>query len=183
MLNENQVLLENVRLSYNNIEVKNDTSKKFQGTFLISKTTVEGKKMVKKITDIRDRMLAERKVKIATLDEEDIVLRDGDLKLNKEGEPDPAYANHYYVVAKADKKVKILDRNKQEVLDAEDSPLYSGCYVDTVINLYSSKEPKYKGVYAGLNTTRFRAHGEPLAGAVGASADVFADIEDDEDLI
>ena len=106
-----------------------------------------------------------------------IPLRDGD----EERSQDAAYANSYFMnVSTAEAyPPRIVDRNKQEILDHAE--VYSGCYVQAVINFSAYNNAGNKGIGAYLQGIRKLADGEPLTSSI-ATDDDFSDVDDVDDL-
>lgn len=102
-----------------------------------------------------------------------IPLRDGD----EEREDDAAYKGCYFVNASGtpNHPPRIVDKDKQEILDQ--SEVYSGCYCQAVINLFSYNASGNRGIGVGLVGLRKLADGEPLTGSVVTDDDF-----DDDDL-
>lgn len=84
---------------------------------------------------------------------------------------DDAYAKAYYVNAKAntDHRPKILDRDRNEIVDPEE--VYSGCYVQAVLTLYVYNTSGNKGIGVSLNAIRKIKDGDRLAGTVVSESD------------
>jgi hypothetical protein len=182
------VMLTKVRLSYNSLFKKKtydeNSTPKYEATLLIPKTD---KKTIKIIQDAYGVVSLEnfgKKMEIKTSSEK-AVLRDGDeLKPDEE-----AFTDHYFMVAKNAKKVLLLDGKKRPVEDEEESPFYSGCYVNAKIQIYPILDKQTKGIYASLEGLMFAGDGEPLGGGgKGASVEDFEDfeevdaVEDEEDF-
>ncbi len=96
-------------------------------------------------------------------------LRDGDV----DKADDPAYANAYYVNAKAneDRKPQIIDCHGRH-LSAEE--IYSGCKGEAIISFYAYNTSMSKGIACGLGNMLKRADGEPLGGGAGSAESDFA---------
>jgi len=102
-------------------------------------------------------------------------LRDGD----EERPDDPNYAGHYFLNCNNKRKPGIVDRDKNEILDANE--VYSGCYGRVNITFYAFAVPTQKGIACALNHVQKLSDGEPLDGRVSVE-DAFDDeFEDDAD--
>jgi hypothetical protein len=106
-------------------------------------------------------------------------LQDGDDEKRSE---DEAYADSWYISAKAATKPGIVDKNRNPIL-AQDE-VYSGCYGYVSVTFYAFNKNGNSGIAAGLNHIMKVKDGEPLGGRSSAEND-FADIqlEDDDDLM
>lgn len=98
---------------------------------------------------------------------------DGDDK----DDADPAYKNAMYLTARSVRKPQVVDRNRQEILDADQ--IYSGMYGYVSLDFYPY-DNEGKGVSAGLLNVMKTKDGDRLAGGSTAEED-FADIEIEED--
>lgn len=111
--------------------------------------------------------------------------QDGDEKFTKDGEPDPVYAGHWYMVARANKNAAgeaqlpfLCDKNRVKI---DPSEVYSGCYGIASINFFGYEFQGSKGIGVGLNGIQFLRDGEPLGGGGGNAANDFEEF-DDEDI-
>ena len=93
------------------------------------------------------------------------LLRDGDEK------DDEHYAGCYFINAKAneDHKPKVMDRDRVEIVDPNE--IYSGCYVQAVLNLYAYNKNGNSGIGASLLGIRKIKDGEPLTGSTVTDSD------------
>lgn len=101
-------------------------------------------------------------------------LRDGD----EERPDDEAYAGHYFVNVKSQQKPGIVDKDRNEVLDA--SEFLSGDYCRCSLNAYAYDVSGNRGAALGLNNIQVLAKGEPLTSAARAEDD-FDDWDEEED--
>jgi len=78
-------------------------------------------------------------------------------------------------------KIKVLDNNKAE-MQKNDKRIYSGCYVNLLIEVYGFDNQKSgKGVSASLGGVQWKGHGERFVGKVADAADEFDEEEIDEE--
>lgn len=105
-------------------------------------------------------------------------LRDGNKRMNKQGEAYDDYKGLLYFSAKNKRQPALFNLARQPVT-SDDGTIYSGCYVTAVIDLYGLADPKKKGVHASLLGVQFTGHGEAFAGS-GSRADEsdFDDLSD-----
>lgn len=173
-----RVTLKDVRLSYAALfRAKSfgdgEGEPKFSANFLIDDSTKLGKANLTAMDDAIDHVKQEKWPKGAPkLAETKICLRDGN-NVDSDG-----YEDMMFVSANNGKKPLTLDRDKSEVVEA-DNVLYSGCYVDAIVRVWAQDNKWGKRVNASLEAVRFRRDGEAF-GAVAASADEFDDLEEDE---
>ena len=99
-------------------------------------------------------------------------LRDGD-----EEKDDENYAGCYFINANASEKrhPRIIDRQCNDVLDQDE--VYSGCYANVKIGLFSFSASGNKGIGAGLEVIQKVRDGERLSG--GSSLEGFDVLDDD----
>lgn len=139
---------------------------------------------------------------IMALDKGKKCLRDGNMKLNKEGKQVDGYPGNLYLVAKNKiRPIVISNRffNKQPIeLDEQgnawqngariepgalgfkpDVP-YGGCYVNMKIEVYGMNKPGMHGMYATLLAVQWDGHGEAFGGGGAPSADGFDEGDFDE---
>lgn len=90
----------------------------------------------------------------------------------------PENEGHYLLNARSKKKVGLVDRDRQPILDA--SEIYSGCwaYVSVTSFAYDNES---KGVSFFLNNIMKARDDEPFGGGVSTPDEDFADISDDDD--
>jgi hypothetical protein len=101
-------------------------------------------------------------------------LRDGD----EERPDDEAYKGHYFMNVKSANRPGIIDRSRQEVLDA--SAFVSGDYCRVSMNAYAFDVSGNRGVAFGLGNVQVIAKGEPLSNAARAE-DEFDEWKDGEE--
>lgn len=176
------ITITKVRLSYPHVFKRETKYNKFSATFLISKTTEEGKETTKKIKAEYDRICKESfDGKVPAFTGHKYPIRDGD-DLDQNGDAKGAeYAGHWYVTAKSDSRPNVFNNDKTAVAE-EDNIIYAGCYVHGLINLYAVTNKETKGVYVGLKGVMFHKDGEAF-GSKGANADDFEDVDDMDDGI
>ena len=178
MANSFQVVTGKVRLSFEHVfkaqAVQEGQPAKFSGSFIIPKSDKATLQKIKAAVD-------GAKAAGASLwggkipGNLKLPLRDGDT----ERPDDPAYANAYFVNANSTRKPPVVNRDRNEILDA--SEIYSGCYVRVCLNFFPFNKAGNKGVGAGLGAVQKWSDGDPL-GSVTNPDEVFADdLPDDDD--
>lgn len=103
-------------------------------------------------------------------------LRDGDKRVNKSGDIYEGYEGAWYVTAKTPTRPLLIDAARQPVTEA-DGTIYSGCYVNAIIEIYANTQPKKKGVFAGLKGVQFVRDGDAFGGGAPAAANEFDVVE------
>ena len=107
-----------------------------------------------------------------------ICLKDGDESGRDE------YAGHYTLKAANNKRPKVIDRDKTPLTE-DDEKLYSGCYVNAVIDFWYQSNSYGKRVNANLLGVQFAKDGDPFETVSTADDDDFDDFEfggDDDDF-
>ena len=101
-------------------------------------------------------------------------LRDGD-----EEKDDENYAGCWFINANSNENrpPKIVDRHCNDVLDQEE--VYSGCYANVKVGLFSYSASGNRGIGAGLETIQKVRDGERLSG--GNNLDGFEVLTDEDD--
>lgn len=174
-----RVTLKDVRLSFAHLFRPQafgdgDGEPKYNANFLIDDSTKVGKANLDAIEDAIDHVKSEKWPKGAPkLSDEKVCLRDGN-KSDYDG-----YEDMFFVSANNAKAPLCLDRDKTEVVEA-DNVLYSGCYVDAIVRVWAQDNKWGKRINASLEAVRFRRDGEAF-GAAPPDPDDFDDLEDDDD--
>jgi len=124
---------------------------------------------------------------LARFDSSQKCYRDGENRLNKDGEVYDGYAGMMYVTAKNKSKPTIIDQRRELLTEADNKP-YSGCYVNAKIEVYANTNAETRGVFATLLGVQFVRDGDRFGGGGVADAEDFdeIDIEDaaaDDDLL
>jgi len=178
-----QVRLENVRLSFAHVfraqkpkpdKDGNVGAAKFNCSFLLDKKSATGKKNIEKMkaamVQARDNKWPKNPPKIKP---DKMCMRDGDQ------EDWDGYEGMYYVSASNSKRPKILDRDKTPLTE-EDGKIYSGCYVNGIVNVWCQDNEHGKRINASLEGIQFVKNGEAF-GAAPLDDDAFDDLGQDED--
>lgn len=177
-----EVKLTNVRASFADTLFKakafeEGATPKYGGSFLIDRSTDAGKRLVKACDAAIDAAIAKRfegKKALSRSSMKNDCFYDGDDK-DYDG-----YAGMQVVSAKNSNRIPVFDKDKNPIT-AEDGVIYSGCYVDAIVQFYIPKDEKYKNrICCSLQGVKFRADGEAFAGRK-TTADDFDD--EDEDMV
>lgn len=113
---------------------------------------------------------------LASLEASKKAIRDGSKRVNKAGDVYEGYEGNTYVTAKSATRPLLVDANRQPVTE-EDGAIYSGCYVNAIVELYANTQPTKKGVFAGLKGVQFVKDGDAFGGGAPAAATEFDVVE------
>jgi hypothetical protein len=175
-----QVVLKDVRLSYcyaikGKLNDKNE--KVYSTTILVRKNHPQIEEIKAAINAAKEKgkeKLGKGAVKSPLLDGD--AQEDGAYKYS-----DEVNRGHFLLrAANYTRQPKVVDRQKNEILDADE--LYSGCYANVVINFYAYNSGSNKGISPGLEAIQKKSEGERLSGG-GVNVDEVFDTEDDEDFL
>lgn len=113
---------------------------------------------------------------LASLEASKKAIRDGSKRVNKAGDVYEGYEGNTYVTAKSATRPLLVDQHRQPVAE-EDGAIYSGCYVNAIVELYANTQPTKKGVFAGLKGVQFVKDGDAFGGGAPAAATEFDVVE------
>ena len=170
-----KITIKNVRLSFPSLFQKavfQGAETKFEGTFLLNKKThaVSIKEIQAAIAD-----LIKSNLKGTKLGADKICLKDGD-ESSYEG-----YADHMSIKAGNAKRPLIIDKDKTPLTE-DDNRVYSGCYVNAIIELWAQDNGFGKRINCNLLGVQFAADGEPFGdGGASASVNDFDMLDDGDD--
>lgn len=167
------IKLNNVRLSFPSLFQKaqfDGAETKYEATFLLDK--VKHAAVIKEIqTAIKAKVDSD--LKGAKVPANKLCLRDGD-EVEYDG-----YSGHMTLKASTKKRPLVLNKDKSPLTE-EDGVVYSGCYVNAIIDLWAQNNNYGKRINATLLGVQFAADGEAFSsGGSSASADDFDDIDDE----
>ena len=185
VLNENQVVTGEVRLSYVNLfeaRKMKDTDKdaKYSTTILIPKNTVDGQKTIANIK-LAIQKAAEKgaqkhfggRVPTAV----NHTLRDGDTEVDDLGDlkkiKNPELAGNMYMRLSSKFAPKVLNAQRQEIINPLD--IYSGAWGRVSLTCFAYSGDGKRGVSALLNNVMMTRDGDPLTSRL--TGDEFEDAE------
>jgi len=195
-----KVFVKNVRLSFNDLfnpKSINGGDPKFTGTFIclddtkLIFTNGKGEKVTTghdKMQDICEHVLKEKFGKVpAKHDNWTYNKADGSGTRDQHVNDDGDYwagcdGDTWYISAakRADRckdgKMTVIDQLKNPIA-ASDGTLFSGCYVNVVLDVYAYDGDSGKGVTASLEGVQLKAKGEPLG---MAPIDATSEFEEEE---
>lgn len=195
-----KVIVKNARLSFNDLwEAKsiNGGKPKFTGTFICSPETKlkfankEGKQVVvdhAKLQDVCEHVLKEKFGKVpAKADNWAYNKADGsttrDEYVNDDGDFWAGFDEETWYISAGkleskckDGKMTVLDQ-RREPIEANSGLLFSGCFVNAVIDVYAYDGDSGKGVTASLEGVQLLRKGEALGITQIEAADEFEDEE------
>lgn len=177
-----RVQLKDVRLSHPHIfrpqaYGDGDGEPAYSANFLIPKDTKLGQRNIDLIEDAieaaKDKKWGNKPPKIGRTKR---FFKDGDDEDYRDKEEN---VNHMIATARNYRQPKLFDRDKTEVVEADDV-LYAGCYVDAIITVWAQDNKFGQRINASLEAIRFRRDGEPF-GAPPVDPDEFEDLDDEDD--
>lgn len=150
----------------------------------VERKTPDGKWVVTTLKEAQqlvalDAFKNDSKKAIAWLDDLDArqkSVRVGDKNKDKAGDVRQGYEGNLYVHATSKTLMPVYRGDKSLVAREEDSPIYSGCYVNARVSLYANLKPGQKGLFASLQGTQFAKDGDAFGGGAKASADDFEEV-------
>jgi Enterobacter phage Enc34, ssDNA-binding protein len=192
-----KVRLENVRLSFAEglheaKSFEDGSIPKFGADFLLT----EGHKVVRINPDKTKTTTTMKQVMIDVADEawkgkglnvlqsleaSKKCFRDGNKRVNSDGEVYEGYEDVKYVTAKNKRKPSLRKKSNDPDDPAGREDIYSGCYVNAVIEVYAMTDAKKKGVHAQLKGVQFVRDGDAFSGGGALSDDDFDDIDSGAD--
>lgn len=190
------IRIENVRLSFASLMEPYLHDSTSEPTFVIDALIPEDDAQLKLIKALMLEVATEkwgekgRQVLKMLVGEGNTFLRDGNKKINRDGDAYEGYPGHRYIKARNKVQPLLLDRDENEIdkLKGKDIP-YSGCYAHIIIDVWAQDHTKNgRRINAKLLGVMFAAEGEPFgSGPQRASASAFAglsssDGEQDDDL-
>lgn len=113
---------------------------------------------------------------LASLEASKKAIRDGSKRVNKAGDVYEGYEGNTYVTAKSATRPLLVDQHRKPVTE-EDGTIYSGCYVNAIVELYANTQPTKKGVFAGLKGVQFVKIGDAFGGGAPAASTEFDVVE------
>lgn len=177
-IRENQVVITNVRLSYEHLlkpqSFANGGDAKYSANFLLDKSDAAGvAKLNKAIAAARAQGKAD---KWQGADVKKITVYDGDMPRPNGGDRGPEEKGKLVIVGKAalDRKPKVVDQQLNEVMDPSD--IYSGCYVNAFLTFYPFNFNGNRGVSCGIEMVQKVKDGEPFGAARPAAEDIFTPV-------
>ena len=169
-----KIKLNNVRLSFPSLfrkAVFNGEETKFEATFLLNKK--EHADTIAEINAAIKEMIKDS-FKGAKIPSDKLCMKDG-------GESAyDGYEGCVSIKSSNNKRPTVLDRDRSP-LSEDDNRIYSGCYVNAVIDLWPQNNSYGKRINSNLLGVQFMKDGEPFgAGGQTAGADDFEDFGDAE---
>lgn len=193
-----KIRVENVRGSYLYLHepqepmAGSDSEPKYSGHFLLqpdSRVVALNADKTTKVTTIDAvlKTVAEEQWKakgptiMTAIEESKRCYRDGDNKLDANGDPQDGYADTFYIVAKNARQPKLKNQAKVDLTSTRDilNLMYSGAYYDVVVDLKATDKPT-RCTYAKLLGVQFRKDGDAFGGGAPAGDDDFSEIAEDD---
>jgi len=167
------IKLNNVRLSFPSLFQKaqfEGADTKYEATFLLDK--VKHADVITQIEEaIKGRIASD--LKGAKVARDKLCLRDGD-EVEYDG-----YAGHMTLKASTKKRPLVVNKDKTPLTE-QDGVVYSGCYVNGIIDLWAQNNQFGKRINATLLGVQFASDGEAFSsGGSSASVDDFDDLDNE----
>jgi hypothetical protein len=168
-----KIHLNNVRLTFPTLwepkQVNNQGDPKFSASFLFPPDHPQVAELTQIIIKAAQDKFGDKAMEVlATLKAANkICVQDGDAKSDYDG-----YAGMKYINASNKIRPLVVDGNRTP-LAASDGKLYSGCYVNAVLDIWAQSNQFGKRINASLLGVQFLRDGERLAGGSTATADDF----------
>lgn len=183
-----KIRLENVRLSFPYLftaQEQEGGKKTFNASFILKAGDPQIKKIENAIADVaKAKWGAKADAVLKQLKASDkVALHDGDTKTQYDG-----YEGNMYISSSrpsTNGRPLLIDRNKSPLTE-EDGKLYSGCYVNAIIELWAQDNNFGKRINASLQGVQFDKDGDRFAGGSSADEsdfDELADGADADDLV
>ncbi len=173
-----KIRLENVRLTFPNLfeaqKVNGQGAAKFSAAFLFAADHPSHAVLKQALTEVAKEKWGAKAAEVykGLKASDRLCLHDGASKTQYAG-----YEGNLFVNSVNELRPTTLDGNRNPVV-AADGKLYSGCYVNAVIELWAQDNKFGKRINASLLGVQFNADGERLAGGSVASEDDFEEIPD-----
>jgi len=163
-----QVVTGEVRLSFVNVfepkAVKEGDTPKYSVTAIIPKSDVKTVNAIKAAIQAAAENGAQKHFGGRVPTNVNNTFKDGDTEVDDLGELKkikyPEYNDSYYIRLSTKFPPKVLDANRQEILDPTE--LYSGCYGRVSMTFFAYSGDGRRGVSASLNNVMKTRDGEPL---------------------
>lgn len=179
-LNKNQVVTGEARLSFVNVfEPKkigeNDKDAKYSVTVIIPKSDTKTIDAIKNAIQVAAEAGAQKHFGGRVPTNVNHTFKDGDTDTDDLGELKknkyPEYANSYVIRVSTKYRPKVLDANRNEIIDPTE--MYSGVYGRVSMTFFAYSGDGRRGVSAVLNNVMKTRDGEPLTSQL--SGDEFND--------
>ena len=168
-----KVRLENVRLTFPNLfeakQVNGQGDPKFSASFLFPKSHPQKAEVERGLVEAAKAKWNDKygEVLKALKAGDRLAMHDGDAKSDYDG-----YAGNFFVNASNKIRPLVIDGARAPLV-ATDGKIYSGCYVNAIVELWAQDNQFGKRVNASLLGVQFLRDGERLAGGAVAAADDF----------
>lgn len=168
------IRLNNVRLSFPSLFQKaqfEGADTKYEATFLLDK--IKHGDVIKQIEQaIKDKIASD--LKGAKVGRDKLCLRDGD-EVEYDG-----YAGHMTLKTSTKKRPLVVNKDKSPLTE-QDGVVYSGCYVNALVDLWAQNNQFGKRINSTLLGVQFAGDGEAFAsGGSSVSVDDFDDLDNEQ---
>ena len=145
---------------------------KYSITLMIDKKNEEQMKFLKQLhTDMQEALIEawpdeSKRPRVSLIGDTRSPIKDGDKTVNNNGIPlaekNPEYEGHFIIRASTASRPVVVDRNKSEILDANE--IYGGCFCKVCLNAYTYAMSANSGVTFGLNGVQKWSDGDSFGG-------------------
>ena len=177
----NVVRLENVRLAFPELfvakQVNGEGTARYSAA-LIMDPNHSGLAALERVFKVvaKEKWGDEAEETLTLLKKKDkLALHDGDDKPNYEG-----YPGNHFVNANSTSRPTVVDKDRSALIEG-DGVIYSGCYVNAIIEIWAQDNKYGKRINATLKGVQFYAKGDAFSGSPPAQADDFDDLSVAED--
>ena len=155
----------------------------------VERKTAEGKWVSTSLKEAQ-RLVAEEAFKgdakkasawFEDLDARQKSVRVGDKNKDKAGDVRQGYEGNLYVHATSKTLMPVYRGDKSIVAREEDSPIYSGCYVNMQVELWAQENTNGKGLRATLLGIQKVRDGDAFGGGSAPNADDFGEVTEGAD--
>lgn len=157
----------------------------YSATFPIDPKSANHKALKAAIAAVAKEKWADKAEKVlALIYKEGNVAYKEEEKLNKDGEALSGFEGVNSVRASNAKRPLVVHRNGEPIVKEADSPVYAGCYVNAIVDVWAQDHPKFgRKINVRLLGVQFVKDGESFGGGVRIGADAFGALEDAEEAL
>jgi len=170
------VKLTNVRLSFPHLFEK-DNFKRYSANFLVEPGTDADKAIRAAISAAARNMWGDNaKAKMeALVAKDEVCYRKGEVKQTQGGDVLDGYAGKMVLTGTSSVQPTLLNETRDKITE-ESGKLFSGAFVNAIVEIWPQNGPKYYGIRCQLQGVQHYKDGESFGGGRRASVDEFDDV-------